>query len=31
MQMAQVGKKVAHGKGLVSPEAFGNKIPTDLY
>jgi len=29
--MAEVGKKVAYGKGLVSPEALGNKIPTDLY
>jgi hypothetical protein len=29
--MAEVGKKVAHGKGLVSPEAFGNKIPSELY
>jgi len=26
-----VGKKVAYGKGMVSPEALGDKIPCDLY
>ena len=26
-----VGKKVAYGKGMVSPEALGDKIPSDLY
>jgi hypothetical protein len=31
IQMAEVGKKVAYGKGLVSPEAFGDIIPSDLY
>jgi hypothetical protein len=29
--MAEVGKKVAYGKGLVSPETLGDKIPPDLY
>jgi hypothetical protein len=29
--MAEVGKKVAYGERLVSPEAFGDKIPSNLY
>ena len=31
IQMAEVGKKVAYGKGMVSPEAFGDKIASDVY
>jgi hypothetical protein len=29
--MAEVGKKVAYGKGLVSTVAFGDKIPSGLF
>jgi len=29
--IAEVGKKVAYGEGLVSPKASGDKIPADLY
>jgi hypothetical protein len=31
VQVAEVGQKVAYGERLVSPEAFGDKISSDLY